>query len=356
MRIAIVNDLRLAIEALRRVVVSVPGYEVAWIAINGAEAVERCAQDRPDLVLMDLIMPVMDGVEATRRIMQATPCPILVVTATVAGNAAKVFDAMGHGALDAVCTPVLGPAGRIDGGEALLAKIATLAKLASRPRIAIAPSVAGPAPARGPRRQVVPPLIAIGASTGGPKAIADLVRALPADLPAAIVIVQHVDALFAPGLADWLSSQSPLAARVAAEGDAPEAGTLLVACTNDHMVLDPSLRLHYTPDPIDYPYRPSVDVFFQSAAANWPAVAFAALLTGMGKDGARGLLALRQTGWHTVAQDRESSVVYGMPKAAAEIGAACEILPIAGVPAAITRFVRQHNAANSLRDGVEETQ
>ena len=122
MRIAIVNDLMLAVEALRRVVLSVPGYKLAWTAYNGAEAVEKCIKDKPDIILMDLIMPVMDGVEATSKIMQQAPCAILIVTATVAGNTSKVFDAMGYGALDAVCTPTLSPGGGIDGSEDLLKK------------------------------------------------------------------------------------------------------------------------------------------------------------------------------------------------------------------------------------------
>jgi len=122
MRIAIVNDLLLAVEALSRVVTSVPGYVIAWIATNGAEAVKKYEEDKPDLILMDLIMPVMDGVQATDAIMKKSPCPILVVTATVKGNAAKVFEAMGCGALDAVGTPVLGPGGKIEGGEELLKK------------------------------------------------------------------------------------------------------------------------------------------------------------------------------------------------------------------------------------------
>src|SRR2546425_7821562 len=129
MRIAIVNDVLLAVEALRRVVASAPGHQLAWIARDGAEAVERCAGDTPDLILMDLIMPKMDGVEATRRIMTQTPCPIVVVTANVTTNSSKVFEALGAGALDAVNTPVLESPAQGQGAGALLAKIATIRKL-----------------------------------------------------------------------------------------------------------------------------------------------------------------------------------------------------------------------------------
>ena len=137
MRIAIVNDLALAREVLRRLVLSMPAYTIAWMAENGEEAVRKAAQDRPDIILMDLVMPILDGVEATRRIMADSPCPILLVTSTVTGNFNMVYRAMGHGGLDAVNTPTFGPDGKIKDGEGLLARIAKLArisKLRSGPR------------------------------------------------------------------------------------------------------------------------------------------------------------------------------------------------------------------------------
>ena len=340
MRIAIVNDMRIAVEALRRVVTSVPDYEIVWVASNGAEAVEKCAADTPDVILMDLIMPVMDGVEATRRIMAASPCLILVVTATVGGNASKVFEAMGYGARDAVNTPVLGGDGRVEGGAALLTKIATLGKLLdTKPRQEPQrPTIAG---ARAPGRYL-PPLLAIGASTGGPSALAHVLSRLPSRFPAALVIIQHVDVQFAAGLADWLQAQTPLTVRLAREGCRLEVGTVWLAGTNDHMVLTPQHTLSYVADPRDYPYRPSVDVFFKSLVKNgaerWPAKAAGVLLTGMGRDGAEGLAVLRRAGWHTIAQDQASSVVYGMPKAAAEVGAARQILSLEAMAPTVMQF------------------
>ena len=135
MRIAIVNDVIMAIEAVRRIIVTAGQDQIAWMALDGAEAVERCAADTPDLILMDLIMPRMDGVEATRRIMASTPCAIVVVTANVNDNASKVFEAMGAGALDAVNTPVLESPGNGNGANALLAKVETI-----RPRSSISAS------------------------------------------------------------------------------------------------------------------------------------------------------------------------------------------------------------------------
>jgi two-component system response regulator WspF len=340
MRIAIVNNALLAVEALRRLVTSVPDYEIAWVAGNGAEAVEKCAADTPDVVLMGLIMPVMDGVEATRRIMAASPCLVLVVTSTVGGNAAKVFEAMGYGARDVVNTPILGGDGRVEGGATLLAKIATLGKLldpkpGQQARQRVVPSA--PAPAGH-----LPPLLAIGASTGGPSALAHIFSRLPAEFPAAVVVVQHVDVQFAPGLADWLQAQTSLKVRMVQDGCRLAVGTVWLAGTNDHLVFTPQHALTYVAEPRDYPYRPSVDVFFKSLVKNgpkpWPGRAAGVLLTGMGRDGAEGLAVLRRAGWYTVAQDQASSVVYGMPKAAAEAGAAMQIVPLKAIASTLEQW------------------
>lgn len=334
MRIAIVNDMLIAVEAMRRVVITVPEYKVAWVAKDGAEAVAKCASDTPDLILMDLIMPVMDGVEATRQIMKNSPCAILVVTASVGQNSGKVFEALGHGALDAVNTPVMGMSGGPEAGQSLLAKIAIIKKLIGKPTL----NAQSRTSAR-TLRTTLPPLLAIGSSTGGPKALAAVLANLPANFSAAIAIVQHVDAEFAPGLVEWLNSQSTLPVMLASEGNHLEVGKVLVAGTNDHLLLKPNLTLTYTKEPRDYPYRPSVDVFFESLADNWNRKGTAVLLTGMGRDGAEGLNALRSKGWHTIAQDKETSVVYGMPKAAAELGAAVEILPINAIAPAVIKQI-----------------
>ena len=329
MRIGLVNDLPLAVEALRRGVATVPGASVAWIAVDGAEAVRRCAEDRPDLVLMDLIMPVMDGVEATRRIMRETPCPILVVTATVTGNAARVFEALGAGALDAVDTPNLASS---DGLARLARRIELIARLA-RPRTP-APTPATPAAAT-TSRQTVPTPALIGASTGGPQALARVLGAWPKPLPFGAVVVQHLDAAFVPGLAEWLARETGHPVRVAHPGGLAAPGTVWIAGGSRHLVLDGTAHFHERePDAADL-HHPSVDALFLSAAASGLKPGIAALLTGMGSDGAEGLLALRRRGWTTIAQDRASSVVWGMPAAATQLGAAMRILAIEQVGPAV---------------------
>jgi two-component system response regulator WspF len=322
-RIAIVNDLKLAVEVLRQSVLRIPGTEVAWIAEDGRQAIERCAQDRPDVVLMDMQMPVMDGAVATREIMRRTPCPIIVVTASIQANLDRVYDALGAGALDVTTTPTFGPGGTIEGLDSLIRKIDHVRQLDHGHTVRVPESPRAAPDGRG--------IIAIGASTGGPQALAAV---LPRGmvLPAPVVIVQHIDRAFAPGLAEWLGRETGHAVVLAQDGRTPAAGTIHVACSDDHLVLDHGTFRHRA-EPRALAHRPSVDVFFESLVGQPRGVAV--LLTGMGRDGAEGLRALRRAGWHTIAQDEATSVVWGMPGAAVALGAAVEVLPVQRIAQAI---------------------
>ncbi len=331
MKIGIVNDTPMMVEVLRRVIAESGRHELIWIARDGEQAVQMCAWQLPDVVLMDLLMPRMDGAEATRRIMQETPCPILIVTSDMDSSASKLYDAMGYGALDATQTPALvGAAGRRD-AAALIEKIDNLGLLLPELVATAARPVA--APAGGAAATELAPLVAVGASAGGPAALSTILRQMPAGFAGAMVIVQHIDAAFAPGMAQWLQQQSLLKVRVAAEGDLPQRGEVLLAGSNQHLVFKEGGRLGYVQGSASDIYRPSVDAFFHSIVRRWPGRAVAMLLTGMGRDGAVGLKDLRDNGYHTIAQDQKSCAVYGMPKAAAALDAALEVLPVTGMAA-----------------------
>jgi two-component system response regulator WspF len=320
MNIGIVNDMKTSLLTLRAIVERVPDWSVAWEAENGAVAVQRCIEITPDIILMDLIMPVMNGVETTREIMRQTPCAILVVTAGVVKNTPLVYAALGEGALDAVDMPGTEEVEI----ERLLEKMRKVGKILIDQKQHSRPP---PNASRQPDQHPGTPLIAIGASTGGPTAIRRLLQNLPMVIPAAIVVIQHLDQDHTSGFADWLQEETELQVRVAREGEKPVKGLVLVAKTNDHLVLKANGSLHYTREPVDEPYRPSVNEFFASAGLYRKGPIIGVLLTGLGRDGGRGMLALRRLGHFTIAQDEESSVAYGMPRDAAQRRAAVKQLP-----------------------------
>lgn len=324
MRVAIVNDMSLAVESIRRVLLASGKHSVAWTARDGVEAVEKNATDTPDLILMDLIMPVMDGVEATRAIMRTAPCAILVVTATVEGNVTRVYEALGAGALDAVETPNFS-----DGGKLLLIKLDMMnrhvllqdeAPTVDAHMAKEMVSIESGKPAHF--------LIGVGASAGGPAALVDLLAQLPANLPAAVVLLQHIDAIFAKGLGEWLAAKSKLPVKIASSGEQLMEGQIYLSGAAKHLLIDASGHLVERHDPSAGSYTPSINLFFESFALNWRRSGVCVLLTGMGRDGATGLKSVREAGFTTVAQSRESCAVYGMPKAAAELGAASHIMPL----------------------------
>ncbi|MFA5183011.1 MAG: chemotaxis-specific protein-glutamate methyltransferase CheB [Syntrophales bacterium] len=333
MRLAIAHHNARTLDALKQIVTAIAGYDVIWTAADGAGAVRQCQREKPELLLLDLALPVLDGSGTTKGIMKSCPCAILLLTDSVEANAAKVFESMGHGALDAVRVFVDTPTGKLHGEKDIIKKLATIGKLIGKVETQVKASLKPIAANPG----LPPPLVAIGASTGGPKALSVILAALPKVLGAAVIIIQHVDEQFSRGLAEWLNRQSGLKVVLAGEGDHPLIDTVLVASTNDHLILGADLSLSYTKEPRDYPYRPSVDVFFESLARHWPRRDMAVLLTGMGRDGAAGLTALRKAGWQTIAQDEKTSVVYGMPAAAIELGGATDILPLDRISPAIMK-------------------
>ncbi|MCW5834797.1 MAG: chemotaxis-specific protein-glutamate methyltransferase CheB [Labilithrix sp.] len=321
-----------------------PVFEVVAQAANGRQAIELCERHRPDVVTMDMMLPVMSGLAATEWIMAYCPTPIVVVSASMnRGEVFRTYDAIAAGAVDVVPKPTA--AGDAAWAERLkfVLRIAARIKVVTHPRGRLRPpstpgfvAVEPPPP---PSRASSVRLVALGASTGGPGAVRRLLEDLPAGFPAPVVLVLHIGEPFDATLADWLDAQSTHRVAFAADGealfDAPPR--VFMAPAGKHLtVVHGRLRLGSGPE--RHSCRPSVDVLFESVAADVGAGAVGVLLTGMGRDGAEGLLAIRRAGGHTIAQDEATSVIYGMPRAAAEIGAASAVLPLDAIGPTLGRM------------------
>lgn len=344
-RILIADDSELVRVVLRDLVMQDPEISVVAEVSDGRSAVEETAKHRPDLVIMDVMMPVMDGIEAVAEIMAVTPTPILMLSAkTDPQDSRSAFAAIRLGALDVMEKP----SGVITEAFSQIAA-QLIAKIKSLSRIRVIHHYRSQKPVEKKPIDVELPdetrnFLAIGASTGGPKAVLQLLQGLPKDLDAAVMIVQHIADGFAPGFADWLNRESGLPVRIAKSGDELLPGRVLVAPNQKHMKvhserirLEDSVPLHNC--------RPAVDALFLSLAEQGLAAkSVAVLLTGMGQDGAKGLGAMRKHGAYTIAQDEESCSVFGMPKAAIALGAASRVLPLENMSEVVTHlFKRERN-------------
>ena len=335
MKVGIVNRTQSVLAALKKTVLAVPGCRVAWLAHTGREAVAMCRADPPDLVLMDIVLSEMDGVEATRMITRESSCMVLLLTDSVSGSSEKVFQGLGCGAMDAVDLPMLTRTGAFRDDAELMRKIrmaATLVPSGQQP-------VLVPGAEAAENDEGLPMLIVVGVSTGGPTSIMQFLSALPVHEAVSLVIIQHMDVRFMAGYRQWLNGIQPWPVVAAEPGMVPEKGQVYAACEANHLLLDEHCQFAYTPTACGKPFQPSVDLFYESLATNWPETGIALLLTGMGRDGAQGLLTLRQKGWYTLAQDEASSVIYGMPRAAAELGAARDVLSLEAMPARIVELL-----------------
>ncbi len=337
MKIALVHDSSSILIALESLLKKDPAYKIIWKADNALDAIQECRSNLPDLILMDVDLKDKKGAEATKEIMRDTPTAILII----AGSGQKsdnVFYALGEGALDAVTITHEG--GDILEEKQLLQKIQTIRRLQGKvPFSKKYPGLTTEAPAMG-NGEPFPIILAIGASTGGPVALSKILKQIPHALPLATVIVQHVDEKFISGLAHWLSDQTGREVRAVIPGEFPSPGAVMLASRNQHLIVRHNGALHYTSIPKDSSYTPSVDVFFHSLSQHWPILSIAVLLTGMGNDGARGLKSLKDKGWHTIAEHEKSCVIYGMPRAAIEAGAAEEVIECTHMPAAILAAYR----------------
>ncbi|MGE0488209.1 MAG: chemotaxis-specific protein-glutamate methyltransferase CheB [Vulcanimicrobiota bacterium] len=343
-RVLVVDDSLTVRRAIGGVLRRSPEFELAGEAENGLQAFELCRSLRPDVVTMDMVMPEMDGLRATEQIMAFCPTPILVVSSSLnRGEVFQTYEALAAGAVD-----VLDKVTDNDCEDWEARLLATL-RLVSRVRVITHPrgrlgGLGKPSDGIGSTLQPFEPrggshLLALGASTGGPGAVAEILRALPPGLAVPILLVLHIGEPFGDSLASWLDSQTSYQVRYPVEGERlSEADGVLMAPPSRHLVLRAG-RLWLTDDPERHSCRPSVDVLFESLAREVGPRTCACLLTGMGVDGAAGLLALRAAGARTIAQDEPSSVVYGMPKEAVRLGAAQLVLPLSHIASALADAV-----------------
>lgn len=340
-RVLVVDDsatLRLLLTALLE---SDPAIKVVGTAADGEAAIQQTLALKPDLITMDIHMPRLDGLEATRRIMAECPTPIVVVSALADSPEANAsFDAMQAGALEVVKKPV---GGRHQDFEAIREQLTTSVKLMAEVKVirrrAPRPTSSLGLPLTLMRGQ--PAVLAIGASTGGPAALNWLLRALPSDFPLPILVVQHIAAGFLPGLLTWLQRESRLPLQIAGEGQALAPGAVNFAPDDHHLIVIGRGRLGLTQGaPISH-VRPSATVLLRSVAQVYGAEAIGVLLTGMGDDGGAGLQALHAQGGLTIAQDEATSVVYGMPKVAADLGVVDYVLPLNRIAAMVMSLVQK---------------
>lgn len=332
-RVLIADDSPIFAHVLAEVLTEEGEMSVVGVATDGAKAVTMARSLRPDVIVMDVVMPVLDGFEAVSRILAERPTPILMVTGDARGRTAELgFEALRRGAVDLALKPGRWPF-PAEERRALRARVRDAAIV--RPR----PSLPPPAPALRPSAAPRVSVVGIVASTGGPAALSLLLQALPADFPAGIVIVQHLSAGFVDALARWMAPACALRVSVARDGDACAPGTVLIAPDDRHMTLDPAGRAHLSEEPRGALYRPSADVLLASIARSFGRRSAGVVLTGMGEDGARGLAEMRRAGAVTFAQDEASCVVFGMPRAAIQGGAVEHVVSLDGVAAALCRAI-----------------
>jgi two-component system chemotaxis response regulator CheB len=338
-RVLVVEDSLTVRKRLVSILSSDSEIELVGEAEDGKRGIEICQQCRPDVVTMDMMLPVMTGLAATEYIMAHCPTPILVVSASInRGELFKIYDALAAGAVDVLEKPNgTEPDGDWESRFLSTVKLVAKIRVITHPRGRLM-GLRGRAAVSAPQRRDKPGaeqkyrLAAIGASTGGPGAIVEILRGLPASFQLPILFVLHINAPFDMAFAEWLDAQT--GRRVAhAQDGAPVSsaiGRVVMAPGGRHLVVR-DRRLRLTVDPERNSCRPSVDLLFESVAAEYGADAAGCLLTGMGRDGAFGLLKMREAGGLTIAQDDSTSVIYGMPREAAALGAATEILRLGDI-------------------------
>lgn len=343
-KVLVVEDSPVAREFLTYILTSDPAIQVVGTANNGVEALKSLEKNRPDVITMDIHMPLMDGFEATRRIMETIPTPIVIVSGSTGVNEVSgTFRAIEAGALAVVRRPHGINHEEFETGSREL--IQTV-KLMSEVRVVklihrISKTLEAILPVQPSQRTTGIQAIAIGASTGGPLALKDILSGLPRGFPVPVLIVQHIAKGFVDGFTEWLSGASQFPLSVASHGERLAPGHGYIAPDDFHMEVDFGLKIVLSDFAPENSVRPSVSFLFRSMAQVFGPAATGVLLTGMGRDGAEELKTMKDKGAITIAQDEESSVVYGMPGEAIKLGAAIYVLPPKSIAAILTDLVKQ---------------
>jgi two-component system, chemotaxis family, protein-glutamate methylesterase/glutaminase len=347
LRVLVVEDSLTIRRRLCEVLGADGGIEVVGEAGDGKSGIELCQKLRPDVITLDMHLPVMSGLAATEYIMAHCPTPILIVSSSAnRGDLFKTYDALAAGAVDVLEKPT---GDEID--DSWETKLLASVKLVARIRVITHPRarlrgashtpLATPFEPSKARAPGPPRIVAIGASTGGPSALVEILCAIPRGVPAPILIVLHIGELFGTAFAEWLDEQTPHDVSNARDGQplTGAVGRVLLAPPGRHLVVRGG-TLFLTSDPERHSCRPSIDVLFESVAREYASAALGCLLTGMGRDGAAGLLEIRVRGGTTIAQDEQTSVVYGMPREAALLGAVERVLPLGEIGTAVAGYWR----------------
>ncbi|MBI5233624.1 MAG: chemotaxis response regulator protein-glutamate methylesterase [Deltaproteobacteria bacterium] len=347
-RVLIVDDSSFMRKAISGMLREDPVIEVCGEARDGLEAIEKVASLRPDVVTMDIEMPRMDGIEALRNIMERTPVPVIMISSLSEEGAKATFEALDAGALDFIPKHLEAFSFNIFKLKStVIEKIKTLAGSAVKKR---APSADVSATDRRLTTQLRSvfsarkvALVAIGASTGGPKAVEDILKIMPADFPVGVLVIQHMPASFTGAYAERLNSLCGMEVKEAKNGDQPGPGLVLVAPGGHQMRVRKigaiETRIQIDDTPSDALYKPCVDVSFLSVAECYPARALGVILTGMGKDGFEGTKAIKQSGGPILVQDESSCVVYGMPKAVVDGGLYDKVVSLSSMAGEIMNLV-----------------
>lgn len=341
-KVLVVDDSELARRLLRSFLENDDDTEVIGEAKNGKEAARLTLELKPDVITMDLEMPVMGGMEAITEIMATRAVPILVVSSI--NDAKNAYAAVARGALDAISKPAINEIA----GAKFVAKVKMLAKVPVITHMrssAPSPSTAAPVSIITPPMTLTPrmpssaqPIFAIASSTGGPQVLALILGMLPANFPCPVLISQHISDGFAPGMVQWLAGICKLPVRLAREGEPVVCGTVYISPSESNLAVTPSRRITLAARLPGEIYRPTCDVLLTSIAAGYGRLGIGIILTGMGHDGAAGIEKIRQAGGATLAQDEASSVIFGMNKAAIDRGGVQQVLPAGEIPYAMCRL------------------